>query len=147
MMNNEEFERKMEFIINHHAKLVVGMDELREAHRETEQIVNRLAYVTNVGFKDVNAKIDALVDSQIVTDEKIKGLVDSQIVTDEKIKALVNAQVVTDERFKETDAKIRALADSHKELDASHEQTEEALRKLSDTVDRYIRYRTNNGTG
>jgi len=78
MMNNEEFERKMEFIVNHQAKFVVDLDELREAHRETEQIVNRLAYVTNVGFKEVIAKIDALVNSQILTDDKIKALADSQ---------------------------------------------------------------------
>ena len=119
MMNNEEFERRMEFIINHQAKFVVDLDELREAHRETEQIVNRLAYVTNVGFKEVIAKIDALVNSQILTDDKIKALADSH----------------------------KALADSHKDLDASHKQTEEALRKLSATVDRYISNRTNNGTG
>lgn len=118
MMNNEELERKMEFIVNHQAQFVVDieklhewqsrfgieMDKLRESQRETEQIVNRLAYVTNVGFKEVNSKIDALVNCQIDTDEKIK-----------------------------------ALADSHK-------QTEEALRKLSATVDRSIRNRSN-GTG
>jgi hypothetical protein len=37
--------------------------------------VARLANVTLEGFKDVNAKINALVDSQIRTDENLRDLV------------------------------------------------------------------------
>jgi hypothetical protein len=39
--------------------------------------VARLANVTLEGFKDVNAKIDALVDSQIGTDETVNALTDN----------------------------------------------------------------------
>jgi len=55
---------------------------LREAQTQTNQviaetgeIVARLANVTLEGFKDVNAKINALVDSQIRTDENLRNLV------------------------------------------------------------------------
>ena len=90
MMNNEEFERKMVFIVNQQARFAVDIDKLREAQTETEksidrlvaaqaktdEVVTRLAYVTNEGFKEVNAKINALVNSQLETDEKFRQLLD-----------------------------------------------------------------------
>jgi hypothetical protein len=86
MMNNEEFERKMAFIVNQQAKFEVDIERLHEAQMLTEQklqetndVVTRLAYVTNEGFKDVNAKINAMVNSQI-------ALQDSQKQTDNQIK-------------------------------------------------------------
>ena len=102
MMNNEEFDRKMEFIVNQQAKFAVDIDVLREsvgrlteAHAQTEEslnhlaakqakteeVVTRLAYVTNEGFKQLGAKIDALVDSHV-------ALTDSQKLTDEKLRHL-----------------------------------------------------------
>src|SRR5216110_443418 len=90
-MSNEEFERTMAFIVQHQAQFSVDIQQLQEAQTQTEQIVvktaqtvaetgeivARLANVTLEGFKDVNAKIDALVDSQIRTDEKIYALTDN----------------------------------------------------------------------
>lgn len=120
MMNNEDFEQKMNFIVNQQAQFAVDIEKLYAAQRLTErtlseanEVVNRLAYVTNFGFKDVNAKIDALVDSQIRTDDMIKELTDSQ---------------------KETEKSINRLT-------ASQEKTDEKLRKLIDRLDR----RSNNG--
>jgi hypothetical protein len=111
MMNNEDFERKMTFIVNQQAQFAVDIDKLRQAQAETvaaqtkteetlthlsaaqietavalkkaEDVVTRLAYVTNVGFKDTNAKIDALINSQI-------ELQDSQKLTDEKFRQLLD---------------------------------------------------------
>jgi hypothetical protein len=42
---------------------------------QTGEIVARLANVTHVGFNEVNAKINALVDSQIRTEENLRNLV------------------------------------------------------------------------
>jgi hypothetical protein len=117
MMNNEEFERKMAFIVNQQAKFEVDIEKLYEAQMLTEQklqeanaVVTRLAHVTNEGFKDVNAKINALVNSQI---------------------ALQDSQKQTDEQLRRTNEQT--------------EQTEAALRRLSETVDRYIRNRRDGG--
>jgi hypothetical protein len=122
MMNNDDFERKMAFIVNQQAKFAVDLDTLSEAQKLTEQklqeatdVVTRLAYVTNEGFKDVNAKINALVDSQI-------ELRESQKKTDQQLDR-------TDRQLQRTDIQVRKL--SYK------------VDKLSDTVDRYIRNRTN----
>jgi len=82
MMNNEEFERKMAFIIEQQAQFASDIQRLQESQTRTDQvvaqmgeIVTRLANVTLEGFNDVNAKINALVDSQIRTDENVRNLI------------------------------------------------------------------------
>jgi hypothetical protein len=77
VMTYEEFEKRMEFIFERQAKFSADMQQLREAQSQTSEIVGRLANGTVEGFRDVNAKIDALVDSQIRTDEKIYALTDN----------------------------------------------------------------------
>lgn len=81
-MTNEELERKMEFIIEQQAQFAADIQQLREAQAQTDRVVARLASVTLEGFKDVNAKIDALVDSQI-------KLTDAQAQTDENLRNLI----------------------------------------------------------
>src|SRR5438132_4613072 len=90
-MTNEEFEKRMEFSLGQQAQFSADMQRLRESQAElqaaqmrteqvvvqTGEIVARLGNVTLEGFKDVNAKIDALVNSQIRTDEKIYALTDN----------------------------------------------------------------------
>ena len=39
-------------------------EELQATQAQTENVVGRLAHATLEGFKDVNVKIDALVDAQ-----------------------------------------------------------------------------------
>lgn len=111
-MSNEEWERKMAFIVEQQAQFSVDIQLLRETQKQTEQnvaqtaeivaqtgeIVARLANVTLEGFKDVNAKIDALVDSQIRSDVKFDALADSQTRTDEKLRNLIT---VVDRYFTE----------------------------------------------
>jgi len=83
-MTNEEFEKRTGFILDQQAQFTADMQQLREAQAHTEhvvtqtvEIVGRLANGTLEGFKDVNAKINALVDAQIRTDEKINALTDN----------------------------------------------------------------------
>lgn len=81
-MSNEEVDRKIAFIIEQQAQFASDILQLREAQSElqatqaqTEQVVARLAHATLEGFKDVNAKINSLVDSQIHTDENLRNLI------------------------------------------------------------------------
>jgi hypothetical protein len=90
-MSNEQYEKRMEFIVEQQAQFSIDIQQLRESQAElhaaqvkteqvvvqTGEIVARLANVTLEGFKDVNAKIDALVDSQIRTDETVNALTDN----------------------------------------------------------------------
>ena len=70
-MNNEEFERKMSFIINQQAQFVADIQQLQATQAQTQNVVGQFANLTFEGFtytlarfNDVNIKIDALVDSQ-----------------------------------------------------------------------------------
>ena len=74
-MSNEEFERKMAFIVEQQAQFAADMQQLQATQAQTENVVGRLANATLAGFNDVNAKIEALVDSQIRTDETLRNLI------------------------------------------------------------------------
>lgn len=87
-MNNEEFERRMEFFLEQQAQFATDIQLLREAQAQTDSVVARLANVTMAGFNDVNAKINVLVDSQI---------------------NLTEAQSRTDENLRRTDENLRNL--------------------------------------
>jgi hypothetical protein len=49
-MNSEEFEKRMEFILEQQAKFVADIQQLHEVKAQTESIVARLANGTLVGF-------------------------------------------------------------------------------------------------
>ena len=90
-MNNEEFERKMAFIVEQQAQFAADIHQMRELQAETENVVARLAHATLEGFRDVNTKIDSLVDSQI-------RLTESQTHTDQNLRNLI---AVVDRCFSE----------------------------------------------
>ncbi len=104
-MSNEEFERKMSFIIDQQAQFTSDIQQLRELQLQTEQsvskteqLVARLAAATLEGFKDVNAKIDALVDSQIRLNEAQSRTDENVSRTDEALRNLI---AVVDRYFSE----------------------------------------------
>ena len=90
-MNNEEFERKMSFIVEQQAQFAADIQQMREFQAQTENVVGRLAHATLEGFKNVNAKIDSLVDSQI-------RLTEAQTLTDGNLRNLI---AVVDRYFSE----------------------------------------------
>ena len=73
-MTNEEMQRAMEFIVNQQAQFAADIQKLQVSQAQTVEIVNRLAAVTVKGFEDTNAKINALIDSQIRTEESVRNL-------------------------------------------------------------------------
>ena len=104
-MNNEEFDRKMAFIVEQQAQFASDIQQLQESQARTDQVVaqtaevvgqmgevvTRLATVTHVGFTEMNAKINALVDAQIRTEESLSR-------TDENLRNFIT---VVDRRFSE----------------------------------------------
>jgi len=169
-MSNEEFEKRMEFILEHQAQSAAKLGQL-------EDIVARLANASLKRLEDTDEKIAALVDSQIRltdsqtfigehlrnTDEKIEALVDSQIRltdftgehlrnTDEQIAALVESQTLNGEHLRNTDEQIAALVDSQMRLtesqartDEEARRTDEKLRSLIALLDRYFSREGRNG--
>src|SRR5262245_45900441 len=117
MTNNEEIERKMNFIVEQQAQFAADIQQLQESQTRTEQVVartasavaettsavaqsaktvgqvvevvTRLANVTHAGFTEVNAKINALVDAQIRTEENLTRTDKNVASTDESLKNLI----------------------------------------------------------
>jgi len=109
-MNNEEFDRRMAFIVEQQAQFASDIQQLQESQvqlqasqAQTDQVVaqtaavvgqmgevvTRLANVTHAGFTEVNAKINALVDAQIRTEENLARTDKNVASTDESIKRLI----------------------------------------------------------
>jgi hypothetical protein len=83
-MNNEEFEKKMEFILVQQAQFASDIGELKD-------VVARLANASLKRFDDVDERIAALVDSQM-------RLTEAQSHTDENLRNLIS---VVDRYFSE----------------------------------------------
>src|SRR6266508_5070693 len=98
MMSNEELERRMAFIVEQQAQFASDIQQLRQVQGQTEQIVARLANVTLEGFKDVNVKINALVDAQIKLNKSQSRTDENLSRTDESLRNLI---AVVDRYFSE----------------------------------------------
>ena len=95
-MNNEEFDRKMAFIVEQQAQFAADIQQLGEVQgqlqatqAQTENVVGRLAHATLEGFRDVNAKIEALVDAQIRLNESQAHTDKNVARTDENLRNLI----------------------------------------------------------
>jgi uncharacterized phage infection (PIP) family protein YhgE len=94
-MTSEEMQRTMEFILNQQAQITANIEKLQEsqaklqesqaklqesqAKREDkvtqiESLLARFAAATVKRFEYTDAKINALIDSQMRTDEAVKNL-------------------------------------------------------------------------
>jgi SMC interacting uncharacterized protein involved in chromosome segregation len=80
-MTNEEFERRKEFIIEQRAQFAAGMQQLREAQAQTERVVTQTEEIVarceremREGSNEWRAKIDALNNSQMQTEEALRKL-------------------------------------------------------------------------
>lgn len=82
MMSNEEWERKMDFLLNQQAKFDVEMYELKAAQARTEKSLDRaaknishLAGFIHEGFGLTMNMIEELKESQKLTDEALRKLI------------------------------------------------------------------------
>ena len=82
MMSNEEWDRKVEFILNQQAQFEIDMIELKAAQAASEKKLDRVAetlssYATILyeGFKVTDAEIQALKESQKLTDEQLRKFI------------------------------------------------------------------------
>ncbi len=85
-MNNEQFERRMEFISEQQAKFTIDIQKLQETQAELTKKHNHLteALTTVVGM------VGRLEKSQERTDEKLGELADAQRETGERLNVFIN---------------------------------------------------------
>lgn len=143
-MTYEEMQRMMEFILEQQAQLTANQQRADERNAgadkrldRAEKLITRAARTVDglatysverfertdarisAESGDVNAKLAALVDAQIRTDETLSA----------KIKALIESQARTQEA-------VRRLSERG-------EKTDEAVRKLTDVVNDHLREHRN----
>ena len=70
------------------ARTAATVVQTAETVAQMGDVVTRLATVTHAGFTDVNAKINALVDAQIRTEEKLQRTDENPDRTDENLRSL-----------------------------------------------------------
>lgn len=145
MATNDEFERNMSFIVEQQAQFASDIQQLRESQTETNQVVARLAYATLEGFKDVNAKIDALVDGQMRTDDQLSRMNEQLVRTNEQLSqtneqlSQTNEQLSqTNEHLRQTDEQVRRTDESVRRTDQNLSRTDESLRALIGVVTRHL---------
>src|SRR5215813_2958084 len=137
-MNNEEFDRKMAFIVEQQARFASDIQQLQESQARTDQVVaqigdvvTRLANVTHAGFTEVNAKINALIDAQIRTEENIARLeknTEENIGRLEKNVARLEKNVArTDENIARLEKNVARTDENVARLEKNIARTEENL--------------------
>jgi hypothetical protein len=109
MMSNEEFDRKMEFLLNQQTRFDAGMHELREAQKITDEKVKHMFDGFEEGKKVAIHTRETLDELAILTTEGFKILYEQSKNTDAKIAALVDSQIQTEEQLRKTDAMIRKI--------------------------------------
>jgi tetrahydromethanopterin S-methyltransferase subunit G len=71
-MSNEEFEKKVEFILNQQAQFSSDIGELKDIVVQLTKASLSHFETTDKRFDDIDERISALVDSQIRTEETVK---------------------------------------------------------------------------
>ena len=82
MMSNEEWERKMEFLLNQQAQFDIDMRKIEAAQAETTKVLAQVAdnlaeqsYVMMKGFEIAKAEMQELRESQKLTDAALRKLI------------------------------------------------------------------------
>ena len=155
-MNNEEFDRRMAFIVEQQAQFASDIQQLQESQARTDQVVaqtaevvgqfgevvTRLANVTHAGFTEVNAKINALIDAQIRTEENIARLeknTEENIGRLEKNIARLEKNVArTDENVARLEKNVARTDENLMRTEKNVASTDQSLKNLIAVVERYI---------
>ena len=89
-MSNEEFDKKIGFIVDQQAQFASDMGQLKD-------VVTRLANASLQRFEHLEDKVSAVVDAQLKTErsistlaEKMAELAEAQTHTDQRLNALID---------------------------------------------------------
>jgi predicted metal-binding protein len=83
MMSNEEWERKMEFLLNQQARFDAEMYELKAAQAASEKRLDRISEI-------LSSYATMLLENFKITDARFRELAESQKLTNEALRKLLN---------------------------------------------------------
>ena len=108
-MTNDEWDKKAEFILNQQAQFSADIERLKESMARLENIVTRLGAFTFNKFEELEAKTAEKFGD---VDAKIAALVDSQIrtgkIAKENTENIRNLTAVVSRYFAERNGEARA---------------------------------------
>ena len=142
MMSNEEFDRKVEFLLNQQARFdarfEADMQALREAQKETDEKVKHMFD----GFEEAKQLTiqtrEDLAELTTLTTEGFRILYENSRNTDAKIAALVNSQIETEEMLRGTNARLE-------DTNATLRDTNATIRHIGVKLDRHLKEDHNSG--
>ena len=104
-MTNEEWDRKVEFLLNQQARFDADMQgvkqELKEAQKNSELKIAKVTEATALAVEAVSQLTDVTAHLANTMFEGFRVVSDHMQRTDEKIDIMVDSQVRTDERIRD----------------------------------------------
>ena len=136
-MNEEQFQRRVDFIVAQQAKFEVGIgrlkEELAENGKQTKENTRNIAKLGEL--------ILSLANHSQSQDEQIANLIEAGKETDRRFRETdarmrqTNEQLKkTDEQMKQTDARMRQTDEQLKKTDEQMKQTDERLRQTDERL-------------
>lgn len=99
-MNNDEMNKKMEFIVEQQAKFAADIEIMREVQAAESKLRNGQNQRLSDGLIGLVDIVGSLTRAQIGADERINSLAEAQKRTDESLKRLSEAQAQTEASLK-----------------------------------------------
>lgn len=119
-MNNEEFERKVEFIVNQQAQFAIDIQKLQEAEALTRENQAHMdenhlrMQETHVELQEAQKQTErSLAELATLTTDGFKYVIGGFQDLNSKFDALVDAQILTEESFRDLNAAFKRHLDSH----------------------------------
>ncbi|HXD31282.1 MAG TPA: hypothetical protein VN643_09205 [Pyrinomonadaceae bacterium] len=98
-MSNEEFDRKMEFIVEQQAQFAADIQVMREVHDADTKSLREQDRKLSVALTALAERVDDLVQAQQTTTAQISGLGGKVSDLGEKVAELTEAGLRTDDRL------------------------------------------------
>jgi predicted nucleic acid-binding Zn-ribbon protein len=89
-MNNEQFERRMEFIVEQQAQFAVDIQQIKERQEAEAALWKEKQQSMNDAVTAIVGIVGRLAKAQERTDEQISKLTNKQAETDDRLNALIS---------------------------------------------------------
>jgi len=127
MMDNEDFERKMAFIVNQQAKFAVDIALLHEEQAKTSENISRTEAAMTAATNRMTAAENRLTEAEDLVTRLSRVTHEGFKQQGEKINTLIDAHIRHEKAFAERQKRIDERFDA---LTASQDRTEELLQKF-----------------
>ena len=145
-MNNEEIERKMNFIVEQQAQFASDIQQLQESQARTEQVVSRTAETAAHMVEAVAHTVEAVAHTAETVAQMGDVVTRLANVThagftdvNAKINALVDAQIRNEENFGRMEERVARTEENIARTDRNVDLTDAKLRNLIALFDRHLR--------